>query len=255
MIINITDKCTLKCPHCFLDCKPSNDTFMTKETLKAIIDSPLFKGSFGILISGGEPTTHPDFFEFMYDYILPNTNRESVVILSNGFWSYDESFTVKMKKLADDPKVNVQITNDPRFYPLLHKRIKHESIGYEDTLRVLDPLGRGKNLDIKDYPSIMRRSAPSCFNMRSVLQSGQVSSIVQAVSVLEMKGSFCSTMIKPNGDISLSECGRYIVGNINDPDALGKAMNEILYSIEPCDSCGIYGTTEPHLKIFKNKER
>jgi len=249
MIIDITDKCTMQCIHCLQNCKPSNNSMMNEQTLINILENSLFVSSKAVLVSGGEPTEHPEFFEIM-NKILKYSCDKTVSILSNGLWANSQKMVNKMTYLADKPNVGIQVTNDKAFYPVDVKRVPHSSIYYEEKLRILDYLGRGKNLSINDYPHVRRRVGPMCFNMRSILHRNNVGSIVTAVRMLEIMGKFCTVMFMSNGDLSLSECGRFIVGNVNDENLLDKAYYFAKANITPCDECDTYNVMGKQYKIF-----
>ena len=65
MQVNITYACNLACRHCYLECTPENDEFMSREVMQACLDA-FDKGGFSIFdITGGSPELHPDFEWFL----------------------------------------------------------------------------------------------------------------------------------------------------------------------------------------------
>lgn len=88
-ILEITDRCDLKCPICLVDC-PGVANDLSPNQASDIIDELLkYEGELNLLnISGGEPTAHPNFLEVVDKVIRPEIGMISVS--TNGL------------KLADD---------------------------------------------------------------------------------------------------------------------------------------------------------
>lgn len=63
--LEITKKCNLKCPHCYIDGGEMRDNEMSSEQIHAVIDEMGDMGVWAIAITGGEPTLHPDFVSFV----------------------------------------------------------------------------------------------------------------------------------------------------------------------------------------------
>lgn len=248
MFIDITDKCTMECTHCMLNCKASNNNFMTQDTLEKIFNTDFFKNAKTFNISGGEPTEHPDFFRIL-DRVLEKTNNQKVVtVISNGLWAYIDGYKeMLLERLDKHPMLFVQVTHDPDFYPYNIKWVDHQKILKEDHVENLDRLGRAKNLDEKFFKSrVERRLGPSCFNYRSVLKDKK--SLVETSYYLESIFKFCNTVFLPNGDFSPCECNRWIVGNIHDENFIESATAKALKTIIPCNECGDWDKAAPMLK-------
>ena len=73
--INITNKCNLNCPHCYIDSN-SNQKEMSWSDFRLAIDECAKAGIFQAAIGGGEPTLHPLFNKFLKEArkrdIVPN---------------------------------------------------------------------------------------------------------------------------------------------------------------------------------------
>ncbi|MEW6737986.1 MAG: radical SAM protein [Acidobacteriota bacterium] len=78
-IVEITDHCNLECPICIVDNQYSNH--ITKEDFQSIIDTLLrAEGRLEtITLSGGEPTSHPQFLELIDMATRPEIGRVSIV--------------------------------------------------------------------------------------------------------------------------------------------------------------------------------
>ncbi|MBT3980031.1 MAG: radical SAM protein [Bacteriovoracaceae bacterium] len=82
-IVEISNKCDLKCPICIV--WNENNYDMSLEDFKKVTDGLLEKeGSLELmLLSGGEPTLHPDFFK-LAEYATSQKNIKRVLVSSHG---------------------------------------------------------------------------------------------------------------------------------------------------------------------------
>lgn len=100
MLIQITNKCHEGCPHCMQDSNP-NGGMMDFATFKNTIRFGEFLGCSVYIISGGEPTEHPQLLEFcqyLDKFISKSKVRAYFSIISNGTWFPEK--TEMVKKLA-----------------------------------------------------------------------------------------------------------------------------------------------------------
>ena len=68
VLIEITERCNLSCPTCFAGSSPQHSRMMSLETYRQRLDGLVAGGKRGadmIQLSGGEPTIHPQLFEFI----------------------------------------------------------------------------------------------------------------------------------------------------------------------------------------------
>jgi len=64
--IDITYRCNLQCPYCFVSAgKRKNAPTISKQNFIRIVDLLADSGTLGICLCGGEPTLHPDLLEFI----------------------------------------------------------------------------------------------------------------------------------------------------------------------------------------------
>ncbi len=82
-LIEVTDRCNLKCPTCYAGSGPKVGNHRSLETINQLMDLAVAnEGSPDVMqISGGEPTIHPDFFAILdlakskpIGHLLINTN-------------------------------------------------------------------------------------------------------------------------------------------------------------------------------------
>jgi radical SAM protein with 4Fe4S-binding SPASM domain len=79
--VELTRACNLRCPHCFVEAGAPREVEMTTERILRLLDEWAEMGVFSVVITGGEPSIHPDFLKIVrYAYDLGFT----VAIASNG---------------------------------------------------------------------------------------------------------------------------------------------------------------------------
>jgi radical SAM protein with 4Fe4S-binding SPASM domain len=80
---SITNKCPLKCPHCYVDGGTAIDNELSTQEIKSAIDSFADMGVFQIAFGGGEPFSHPDMMD-----LAAYTRDKGIVpnITTNGFY-------------------------------------------------------------------------------------------------------------------------------------------------------------------------
>lgn len=235
MLLKITNVCRMECTHCLGSCEPTG-THMDMDTLIKSINMMKQLETKCILVSGGEPLEHPQFFEII-DILTKHFDKRLIIITSNGMFLSDERLRYKVSKLG----INVQITNDERYYPQKIKKVIHPNFIYETHIRTLVPLGRAKNM-----PPI--NAKPSCFNFRSFNINNSFS-LKQSVKLSEAKFTFCKPCINVDGSISVgesTECAT--IGSVCDDI---KTLEENLGKMR-CNRCGqISHLPESYQKAIK----
>jgi len=101
LLLNITNRCNLVCKHCYLG-KPGKldiDIGIFEKAISQFAEM----GGLKLMISGGEPLLHSQFWELME--ILPSYELR-VVVLSNGTM-FDESTSKKISHYANEVQVSV----------------------------------------------------------------------------------------------------------------------------------------------------
>ncbi|MGR5365954.1 radical SAM protein [Photobacterium damselae] len=250
MLLKITNTCHAACFHCLENAspKPAHMTFPTLVNAMRFIKelNPSL-----LLVSGGEPSTHPLFHEFM-GYI--RTYYDGIIIIaSNGAFINEgnESVDSFMSPYALDPKTKWQITNDSRYYP---KPINREFLEYAinkyqnqvlfiDSIQQLYPQGRAVT-SLKLDASSAEDLSSKCFNIRSSVRAGL--SLSSAVKILESRYKFCTPSITYRGDISVGE-------SINCPPIANVhtyKMGEVETSIRnsKCNECNMNSRLPEYLK-------
>jgi hypothetical protein len=242
MLVRITNKCRMGCSHCLADARPDGRHMPPELFARAARFTRWIEAGRGLLfISGGEPTEHPQFAEMVEGALLDNWPPERVLVASNGMFLGDAALRDRILSLG----VNIQVTNDPRFYPRRIERIEHPLLVYEDEIRLLMPLGRARGNDAMERLArlppgtrggigIRRRQSPCCFNLRSAVRS--LGGFTAAIGVLRANGKFCSPSISIDGSIVAGEspfCHK--IGTIDStPEDLARGVLGM-----SCNGCGL----------------
>jgi organic radical activating enzyme len=225
MLIRITDYCTMGCSHCMVNAN-ENGTHMDMETFKVALGFTILC-DMHFFISGGEPTSHPQFIEMLEFICNLNLPFFNVLIISNGMFLEDKKYADKIL----DFEIPIQITNDDRFYPKRVKVVKHPFLAYVDRITQVSPFGRA----IKNKLEITQKY-PACFNLRSIAQkSDTFRDIIMNLRSHALK--FCKPSINVDGSLSAGEnpsCQK--IGTIYSTD------KELVDNIRAmtCNACGLY---------------
>jgi uncharacterized radical SAM superfamily Fe-S cluster-containing enzyme len=97
-LLEITERCNLKCPICYAESSPNKGTFRSLDHIQFMLNSIVEneKEPDIIQISGGEPTIHPKFFEILD--MVKATPTKHIMVNTNGLRiANDKEF---VKKLA-----------------------------------------------------------------------------------------------------------------------------------------------------------
>lgn len=210
MLIKITEKCSMNCTHC-LNRSTSDGEHMAYETLNDTLEflkkNGLFAG--GLIVSGGEPTEHPFFVDFLkriIRFVKENTLFCSVLIATNGIWvSEHPEETKEIINYGDkNTEVFFQVTNDTRYYPVKlerHKQIfRNKNITFCDTVEHIYPQGRA--LDNKVESNSL---GSKCFNVRAISKQIENCTLRDIITLLLSRGKFCTPFIDVHGNIKLGE--------------------------------------------------
>lgn len=97
MLIQITNTCTFGCPHCLQDSGPTPQHMPLGLFKNALILSKMAKCQF-LMISGGEPTDHPDWENYL-DLACNNDDGQAVTFITNGKWLGTDKEDIILDKL------------------------------------------------------------------------------------------------------------------------------------------------------------
>ena len=241
MLIQLTNRCHMNCPHCMQDSNP-NGPHMSDETFHQLLHFCEVAQPYVVMLSGGEPTEHPKWNEYARELLsLPSV--KVMAILTNGAWIEDSKTRIAMAKLIRSHKgrVQVQVYTNPKYYRNHQWTVEHEaqfrSIGcrpdFNDPLFMQD-LGRARKNCVAETQYSER--VPSCTNSHLLAQ--QTTSLPHFSAATIASGKMCRPLIDVNGGIHMSESWLCpTVAHITD--GINVAFQKMRAS-RPCGGCRLY---------------
>lgn len=230
------------CSHCMIESTPDG-RHMDPDTYKESLEFTAKYDHTLVFLSGGEPTDHPHFMDFLHlaKWYMNKGKVLYVLVASNGMFLENESYTKDILKVG----VPFQITNDPRFYPKRIKKVEHKLLTYEDTIRLLTPMGRATTNKLQTA-----RQSPLCFNLRSVCR--HYSSLKEALTHLRGAGKMCSPSINISGRIVAGESRNcFMIGTVRSSEEV--ILNNI--NNMQCGKCGLQeNLTGVHKTLWEDME-
>ena len=245
MLIMLTNRCHMACPHCMQNSTP-HGKHMTEETFEQVLDFCKDARPLVVSITGGEPTEHP-LWRAYTRAILELPTKPLVAILTNGAWIEDNKLRIDMARLIRESKgrVKVQVYSHPKYYRdhewTTDHAAQYRSIGclpnFTDPIFMQD-LGRArKNCQEETAQS---DHVPSCIN--SHLIAIQAMSLPHFLSMAAQAGKYCRPLIDPDGGIHMSESWLcQTVAHVSD--GIDEAFRKMLQS-RPCKGCRLYRNFE-----------
>lgn len=109
LTLMITDACNLVCPHCLLDCKNIKGKSVHIDIITSIIDEFSGLGGKRLLITGGEPLLHLDWYKILC-HACDSSGITEVILQTNAAMFTPEDI-MKIKLLNPD-KIKIQISLD-----------------------------------------------------------------------------------------------------------------------------------------------
>lgn len=264
MIINITQRCTLRCPHCMQNAGPERNEMMSKEVFEQAIQFAHDIGSKVVSISGGEPTCHPMFFDFLE--VALSSGFMVVSVLSNGTFIKDHAFTERFAKItATNRNFYLQISSFKGLYANydeVHKPNLKALRLFGDKVVVCDnpndiqmkPLGRA--CSGQWYEEAKRVNGfPSCINSSLILAQSKAVQGIGVGALMERHQRFCLPIVSWDGSIRLGEAEQCkVIANVSGPL---HDINQKLIDFRPCGGCDSYKwhlqnpSTEQEKKVCK----
>ena len=245
MLIQITNRCHMGCPHCMQDSN-SRGKHMTKETFEQVLAFCEQAQPPVVNITGGEPSEHPGFLE-MTKALLNIKSVRILTIITNGAWIEDSKIRIGIAKLVRSNKgrVKVQVYSNEKYYHKHEWTVEHSqqfrSIGCIvdfDSPIFMQDLGRAR----KNCQEEVEGSdhVPSCIN--SHLCAMQTHSLTEFLWACAQAGKFCRPLIDPYGNIHMSESWLCpVVANVSD--GVIEAFRKMRAS-RPCRGCRLYKNFE-----------
>lgn len=248
MLIQITNRCYMECPHCMQESSPDG-RHMTDETFGRVLAFCREAEPMVVNVTGGEPTEHPKWLTYSQQ-LLSIPSVQVLSILTNGAWIDDPKQRIRMAKFIREAKgrVKVQVYSNPKYYQDHEWTVSHEqqfrSIGCTPDFRsplFMQDLGRAR----RNCQDEVRESrfVPSCIN--SHLMAVQAASLQQFLRMCVIAGKFCRPLIDVNGMVHMSESWRcQSVAHVSE--GVAEVFRKMRAS-RPCGGCRLYRNfTELH---------
>lgn len=243
MLIQITNKCRMMCPHCMNESCPDGE-IMDDATFGNVLKLARDNGCRHLTISGGEPTEHPGFLDF-----CKRCSRAGISfsICTNGMWLGDDKAEWRFERAAKlHGFAGAQVYTNPKWYRLHEETIakfnaqkdRWEPLGVmldcQSDIRSMSDVGRAATCDraIKEA----MESKYHCMCLAAHVTAVQVGSMAELFDMMLMQARFCSPMIDCRGEFHASEswlCQSF--GNVNRDSAETLFMN--LKNGRPCCKC------------------
>lgn len=231
MLLKITNRCNLNCIHCLNG--ESSECDIDWNTLRTAIEFINKMDCKYLVITGGEPTEHKDLLNIM-SYICNNLKKvKYFTITSNGVYFENNPDFLK-QLLSIDQRINVQITNDIRYYPIQlnrkNKIYQMDRVVFCDKVEYIYPQGKAleNNLEYKTNGS-------KCFNFIAILTQLTDKSISKTIKTLERNSKYCTPQIDVDGSLKPGEsnlCKKF--GTIYDSEE-ELVQNVLKFRCKQCD--------------------
>jgi organic radical activating enzyme len=238
MLIKITDRCFEGCSHCLANATPQGSKMMSGALFRKSVKFCIHSGAKAILISGGEPTVHPQIKEFL-EHVCSKT--VVVVLITNGrFYKDKEKMELILRLLRRYKNLSVQISTHEKYYPS-HKEFMENGHLFSSWPRTcivpggfqIRKLGRAASLEGADF-------IDSCSCINPILLALQTKSLPYVVRHMENKGYFCGIGVDAGGNVRVGEGVDCLsVGTVAHT---AEEVYQELRKSRPCNRCG--GLTE-----------
>ena len=114
MYIQLTTRCQMQCAHCCFACRPGVGEDMDKATYLAALKIAKEQEAH-IALGGGEPTLHPEFWEYVGLALRYNTSDLRVFLVTNGANTED---ALALAKLVQEDILHVELSIDEWHDPI-----------------------------------------------------------------------------------------------------------------------------------------
>lgn len=282
MMIQLTRHCSEGCSHCFANSTQSNEHMswsMLESILLYIKHLPVAEMEFisshklsmlptNLVVTGGEPTEHPQFDDFIIRMaeVLPHM---TIIVESNGSWIHDEEKKRKMKRVLElDMLGMVFNASHHKYYPNYTKfmtsvdkllafgldiaksispdtpdeDIKNKVVvdtDWQDKAGLIQ-LGRASELKLEEMTT---PAIPNCMQLTYIAQE-QINLTALLVS-LEHRGLFTSPVFSTDGNIYpgfshlCTPVGQVCTTGTGIITGYTELYKHLRDSFEPCGKCNL----------------
>lgn len=269
MLIQITNHCTMNCPHC-MQKSSENGQHMTEEVFRKALEFGEWSGQWRYNISGGEPTEHPEFERFIH-LLVEHLNKIQMpyefpkfTIESNGEWVRSMPKTNVMKELLKEKRLEaVQVSSFKGLYRNFdfiqkYKR-KIEALSSKvcvvtNGIITMQDLGRASTSENPAIGKAINENTHHVSCLNGCLVSKQTDDIRMLTDSLFQYNQTCKPLVDWRGNVHWSEsvcCPSY--GNVLTDDFETIWLN--LRKAVPCGKCRLYKnlleSTDPKIVLAR----
>lgn len=249
MLIQITNTCHMGCPHC-MDRATPDPQHMPWPLVERSVAWAQSLGVRTMLISGGEPTCHPEW-KRIFDYCAERF--VFVIVPTNGAWLETPIEEDIVDLLRKHTNLRFQISSFPGLYrehtritsaaPCFFRRLKEVGLKHRVTLETDRALIDSKMLALGracDDPALVHLAetaarTTSCFSSAIVAAQRPLR---EALAIMESRGKFCHPLVDWRGSLHWAEswlCPAF--AHVTEDDA---TIAEKAHTWRPCGLCAGY---------------
>lgn len=257
MLIRLTNQCQAGCSHCLIDASGPDGAHMTEETFRQTVALAQRLGVRVLVLSGGEPTEHPEIAAWLMALnLLRLAYPHQVVLASNGRFALEPRLYQQLVQVTATPGNAVQVTCDPRFYTRDLSLIRHQfdRPGWSYTDRLPGGLMPCRRVQAQRLAATGAeiRTQPACANL--VVNTAR-SGFLRALGGLERVGRACSPSVNVDGTVRLGEMDTCTaIGTVESrSEELEQAVRELAPKLRVnrgCNRCGLWGNVAAHVKAL-----
>lgn len=232
----------MSCPHCLQDSRPDGG-LMDASTLDHAVTFALYCGTLHVVVSGGEPTEHPDLAGFCRRI---SDAGLSFSLASNGMWIGDSAAERVVEEVARiDGYAGMQVYSNRKWYRLHGETVAKFKARQDkwrklqivlDTTEIRNMLSVGRASQCAEAMAAARASKYHNSCLAACVTAAQSDSPAQFSQLMTMQAHFCTPMVDWRGDVHMSEswlCPS--CGNVCRDD--GERLWQGMRKFRPCGKC------------------
>lgn len=242
MLIRITNHCTAGCSHCMIDASGPNGAHMSADTFAKALRLTHALGSRVVVVSGGEPTDHPDYALFLAHIAALATPLDPhiAILATNGLFALDPAKLSEVAQVARRTGTGVQVTSDPRFYSRNLSPVRHlfDQPGWAFVGQLggqLFPCRRVRENRLVEQGHATK-AYPACVNLVLNVKYGGMA-LLDVVQGLQLAGRACSPSINVDGSVRLGESDTCL--KIGTVDSSVSDLETAIHDLT-CNRCGLW---------------